>query len=129
MAQKISDRQFARALYEAVEGISKTEMQEAARNFLSVLHKAGKLGRIENIIAEFEQLAKEKEGIKTLKIESARKLDKKTLENIRSAFGDKVESEESVREDLLGGVRIRTGDTVYDASLKKQLIRLKLALS
>jgi|WetSurMetagenome_2_1015567.scaffolds.fasta_scaffold319261_2 F-type H+-transporting ATPase subunit delta len=128
MAQKISDRQFAKALYEAAEGISKSDMQEAVRNFLSVLHKAGKLGRIENIIAEFENISKEKEGIKTLKIESARKLDKKTLENIRSAFGDKVESEESVREDLLGGVRIRTGDTVYDASLKKQLIRLKLAL-
>jgi F-type H+-transporting ATPase subunit delta len=129
MAQKISDRQFAKALYEAVEGVSKSEMQEAARNFLSVLHKAGKLGRVENIIAEFELLAKEKEGIISLKIESARKLDKKTLENIKSAFGDKVESEESVHADLLGGVRIRTGDTVYDASLKKQLIRLKLALS
>jgi F-type H+-transporting ATPase subunit delta len=129
MVQKISDRQFAKALYEAVQGISKTDMQDAARNFLSALHKAGKLGRIENIITEFENISKEKEGIISLKIESARKLDKKTLENIRSAFGDKVESEESVREDLLGGVRVRTGDTVYDASIKKQLIRLKLALS
>ena len=80
------------------------------------------------IIKEFIAYAKKQEGIVSLAVTSARELDSKTLEKIKSAFGDNVESTESIDASLIGGITVRTSDKIFDASLKTQLIRLKQSL-
>ena len=60
-----------------------------------------------------------------IEIQSARKLDEKTLAGIKKVFGDSVEASESIDESLLGGVRVRTEDEILDGSLKTQLKNLR----
>ena len=77
------------------------------------------------IISEFEKYSKKQAGIIEIEIQSARKLDEKTLSGIKRVFGDNVEASESIDESLLGGVRVRTEDKILDGSLKTQLKNLR----
>lgn len=123
--KKHSNRQFAKALYEVTEGLPKNDIPEVIRNFLMMLQKNNKLKKIEHIIEEFIQYSKKQAGIQDIEIESARKLDQPTLDKIKKLFGEKSEISEKINKDLLGGVKIKIDDLVYDASLQKQLIKLK----
>lgn len=123
--KKHSNRQFAKALYEVTEGLPKNDIPEVIRNFLMMLQKNNKLKKIEHIIEEFIQYSKKQAGIKEIEVESARKLDRPTLDKIKKLFGEKSEVTEKINESLLGGVKIKIDDLVYDASLQKQLIKLK----
>ena len=123
--KKHSNRQFAKALYEVTEGLPKNDIPEVIRNFLMMLQKNNKLKKIEHIMEEFIQYSKKQAGIQDIEIESARKLDQPTLDKIKKLFGEKSEISEKINKDLLGGVKIKIDDLVYDASLQKQLIKLK----
>jgi F-type H+-transporting ATPase subunit delta len=58
---------------------------------------------------------------RTLTIESAAVLDEEMVEQIRQQFTTEgeppVEVIRNVREELIAGLRVRMGDTVYDASV------------
>ncbi|MFH1947557.1 MAG: ATP synthase F1 subunit delta [Candidatus Magasanikbacteria bacterium] len=126
---KLTNKQIALALFEATEKLSGAELDGALQRFVDLLARKQKLKQVGNIIVEFEKIAKKKEGIVEIGIKSARKLDSTTLENIKNAFGKKVEAIETVDADLLGGVTIKTEDKILDGSLKTQLSVLKLNLT
>lgn len=120
---------YARALYEATHGLSGRELAAALERFVKLLGRHQMLKKAERITAEFVAYAKKAEGIREMKIESARPLSESIVSRIKSAFGDKVEAEEKVNPGLLGGVVVQVGDTVFDASLRRQLSILKSLLS
>lgn len=65
---------------------------------------------------------------KTLEIESEEKLDKSQIEIINKTFAKSykiLKVEFLVNPLLLGGVKVRVGDMVYDYSLKNNLDQLK----
>jgi len=126
---KLTNKQIAQALFEATEKLSGADLDGALQRFVELLAKKQKLKQVGNIIAEFEKIAKKKEGIVSIEIKSARKLNSNTTDSIKNAFGDKVEVTELVDESLLGGTSIRTEDKILDGSLKTQLNKLKLKLS
>ncbi|MBU2542540.1 ATP synthase F1 subunit delta [Patescibacteria group bacterium] len=126
---KITSKQLALALFEATEKLSEADLSNALQRFVELLARKQKLKQVGNIIVEFEKIAKKKDGIVEIGIKTARKLDSATLENIKNAFGKKVEAVESVDESLIGGVSIRTEDKILDGSLKTQLSVLKSNLT
>jgi F-type H+-transporting ATPase subunit delta len=126
---KKSNRQYAQALYIVTEDLKGKSLDEALTGFVKVLVKDHKLKQANNIIAEFEKYSKEKAGIKNIEITSAFELDNKIIKKIKSTFGEKVEEETEVDENILGGIKVRVGDTILDASLKTQLNRLKQSLN
>jgi len=126
---KLTNKQIAQALFEATEKLSGADLDGALQRFVDLLAKKQRLKQIGNIIAEFEKIAKKKDGIVEIEIRSAKKLDKSTTDGIKKVFGDKVEATETVDEDLLGGITVKTEDKILDGSLKTQLNKLKLKLS
>lgn len=125
---KQSNAQFAKALYQVVKDLPKEKMPEVAKQFLSVLQKNNKLKKAEYILAEFEAYAKKQSGIKTIEIETAHPVDEKILEKIKQIFGKESEISQTINTEMLGGIKIKVDDTVYDASLKTQLHKLKQSL-
>ncbi|MFA7315136.1 MAG: F0F1 ATP synthase subunit delta, partial [Candidatus Magasanikbacteria bacterium] len=91
--------------------------------------KNKKLKQNKNIIVEFEKIIKKKQGIVEIEITSARKLDKNTLEEIKSVFAKNVESIEKIDESLIAGVKVKLEDRILDASMRTQLINLKKSLT
>ena len=126
--KKTSNFQFAKALYEITKDLPKGQLAETIRQFVLILQKNNKLKKVDYITAEFINYSKKQEGIKSIEVESARKLEQSALNKIRKIFGEKSEISEKTNKDLLGGIKIKVDDMVYDASLKTQLIKLKKSL-
>ncbi len=126
--KKVSNKQLAQALYEVTDGVKGEKLHKVIEEFAKLLARARKISRAENIIKEFEKYSKKQAGIMEIEVQSARKLDEKTLNQIKKIFGNEVEASESIDGALLGGVRVRTEDKILDGSLKTQLIQLKTKL-
>ncbi len=123
--RKQSNLQFAKALYQITEDLPKDKLPEVIKQFFVILQKHNKLKKIDYIIEEFVSYSKKQSGIKTVEVETAQKLNEKTLNKIEKIFGATSEVSQTVNKDLLGGVKIKVDDMVYDASLKTQLNKLK----
>ncbi len=130
---KISNKQYAEALYEISNELQGKELNNASEMFAKILVRDHKLKQGANIIAEFQSIAKKEAGIVELQITSARELDKKIIEQIKKVFstqggGSDVEATTNVDKNLIGGVKIKLEDKILDASVTTQLKLLKQQL-
>lgn len=126
--KKQSNRQFAQALYYVTKDLPKKDLPEAVAQFALVLQKYNKLKKADNIIEEFIAFTKKQSGIKTILVESTGKVSPAVLAKIKKTFGEESEISENINKNLLGGIKIKMDDIVFDASLKTQLSRLKTSL-
>lgn len=123
---EISNRQYARALFEALKDLKESEMEASIRTFVEILASHNKLSQINRILADFVDFwSKEREIIKA-EIVSAKVLSKDVLlalnEYIEAASGAKqVEIDTRVDESLVGGLILRRDDKIIDMSLKRRL--------
>ena len=128
MTKKISNKQFAQALFEVTKELKGEKISEAIKKFVLLLARQHKLKRAEQIIVEYEKRVKKENGEVEIVIKSARKLEKTLIEEIGSVFGRKVETKEDVDANMLGGIVVKTEDRILDGSLKTQLNQLKQSL-
>ncbi len=124
-----SPRQYAEILYEVTQDISGKLIDQAATAFVTLLAKDHSIAQANSIIDAFIKLTKEQSGVKELSVTSARELSENELQKIAGAFGKAVEVNTILDPALIGGISIRTGDTVLDGSLKTQLERLHKELT
>jgi F-type H+-transporting ATPase subunit delta len=103
------------------------------RNFLLVIVDHQRTHFLPEIIAAFQQVVRERQGITEAQISSAVELNapqkaemKSTLERLT---GKRVEPTFSLEPELLGGAVVRVGDTVYDGSLRSRLNELRARLT
>ena len=122
-------KDYALALYKATREVSAQDLKSILKQFAGLLFRAGQMKQVDEIIAELVKYDKQQAGIIDIKITSARPLTAKLVNEIKKVFGTKVESVEEVQAELIGGIKIQTEDTIFDASLKKQLQSLKQALT
>ncbi|HSR88983.1 MAG TPA: ATP synthase F1 subunit delta [Candidatus Udaeobacter sp.] len=122
---KNSNFQFAKALYEITSGLPEKDLPAAMKQFVLVLQKNNKLKKIDYIIKDFINYSKKQNGIKVITVETAKELEDSILAKIKKAFGEKSEITAVVNKNLMGGIKIKVDDMIYDASLKTQLKNLK----
>lgn len=127
--KKASNKDYAIALYDVTQNLKGRDLTQALTNFTELLAKHRVLKQADKIINEFVRYARCEEGIKDISVTSCRALAKTILQEIKKVFGDKVEATENINPGILGGIIIRTEDTIFDASLKTQLLKLKQVMS
>jgi F-type H+-transporting ATPase subunit delta len=102
-------------------------------SFIGLITKNGRERLITEIAKSFIAQLKELRGIVPVSITSATTLDSKTREviisKINSSINGKLEVEELVDKDLIGGFIVRMGDKQIDASVASQLNRMKQELT
>ena len=85
------------------------------------------------MVDRFEDLLRRERGISRAEIRSALRLEDDEREAIvarlRELTGTKIQTSEHVDEALIGGVAVRIGDTLYDASVRSRLERLRARLT
>lgn len=131
---KISAAKYAQTLFELTEGKEKNEIKKIINDFLKVLVVNNDFTKANEIINEFEKIIDKQEGIVRTKVLSANELEKESVNAISQFIKEKtdakkIEIEQEIKKDLLGGVVIRFGDKVIDASLKAKLRELKNKLT
>ncbi len=122
---KLLPQQYARILYNVTKDSSGKDLDAAVAAFIEFVKKEQAVKKMDYILKYFEKYAKEQEGIVQLDITSARKLSDHTINMITKTFGKKVEIEQSIDESIVGGVVVRSKNTVLDGSIRTQLERLK----
>ena len=83
--------------------------------------------------SHFEELVRRQRGISRAEIRSALPLsdrDRADLERtLERLAGSQVEFTETVDPSLIGGIWVRIGDRLYDASVRSRLERLRARLT
>ena len=115
----------AAALTDFVLGVCGKALSETGNNLVKVLAGAGRLTIVPEINKLYEQLRAEAEGLIEVSVTSAYELateQQATISEVMAKrLGRKVEIAHEVDESLIGGVVIRAGDTVIDASVRGRL--------
>jgi F-type H+-transporting ATPase subunit delta len=101
----------------------------AVSNFLELLVEKHRMPAIFRIRRELDSLWADANQLLPVTITSAIELDSSTVEGIGSAIGEqtgrKVELTTNVDPDVLGGIVLRVGNSILDASIRNRLEQLR----
>ena len=102
------------------------------RNFLGLLGQNGRARDLPGVIAGFEALYAKKTGVVAAEVVSAQVLSADQMKSIQSALraslGKDPEMTARVDPSILGGLKVKVGSKLFDASLKTKLDQMKFAL-
>jgi F-type H+-transporting ATPase subunit delta len=130
----ISSPQFdAEAKAAGLAGIAEAAgFHATTRKFLGLVASNRRASAIPAMIAAFERIAAADRGAISAEVTTAMPLtdaqSKALAASLRTALGKDPEIETKVDPAILGGLKVRVGSRLYDASLKSRLDSLKFAL-
>lgn len=131
--KKASARQYAQALLEVTEGQTGAELKKVVSRFAAVLAANNQLSNFEKIIKSFQVLWNKQAGVIEAELLSACQLDSETLTLLdkhlkKVAKAESIELTVDTDKEIIGGVIIKYGDKIIDASLRSRLRSLKEAI-
>ena len=116
---------------EKKDGLKKavTDADPLVLNLLELLIENHRMPVLMRIRREYDRLWDEENKLLPVTITSAVELDDKTVKQIGDRIGEqtgrKVELSSNVDPDVLGGLVVRVGNTVLDASIRHRLEQLR----
>lgn len=114
-------------------GICGEELDGVARNLLVILVRNDRLSVVPHILELYEQLREEYENIVEASVDSAFALSDEQLASLVARLerrtGRKVQATVAIAPELIGGVTVKIGDDVWDASVRGQLNNMATALT
>ena len=121
---KVTEQQLADFINEICAG----ELSSSQKNFISILIEAERIIIAPDIAKLFEQSKAAAEGLSEVDVVSAYALNDAQINEISASvskrIGKNVDVNASEDKELIGGVVIRVGDAVIDASIKGRLKEL-----
>jgi len=103
------------------------------RNFMAVIIDHRRIGMLDDIVRVFETELDAQLGFAEVQVSSARPLSAQEQREVESRVermtGKKVRATYVSNPELLGGVVVRVGDTIYDGSVRGQLEKMRQELS
>ena len=110
----------------------KAKFNATTKKFLGLLAQNGRARDLPAVIAGFEARYAKHAGIVAAEVVSAQPLDAKQLSAIKAALnaslGKAPELTARVDPSILGGLKVKVGSKLFDASLKTKLDQMKFAL-
>jgi F-type H+-transporting ATPase subunit delta len=108
------------------------KFQDVTRKFLGLMAQNRRSAAITSAIAAFEALAAAERGVVSAEVTTAVKLtaaqEAGLKAALRQALGKDPDMETNVDPAILGGLKVRVGSRLYDASLRSKLDSLRFAL-
>jgi F-type H+-transporting ATPase subunit delta len=112
-----------------VARLLKRRVAQPVVNLVRLLARRGRTEMLPAISREFHRLLNEKRGIVEAVVTSAKPLAPTDRDAVRKTVeamtGAKVELHAEVDESLIGGLTVRVGDRLLDASIRGRLERLR----
>jgi F-type H+-transporting ATPase subunit delta len=117
-----------RIIRRAMSGVSKE-----ALNLVLLMIRRGRPGAVPRTVEHFETLLRRERGISLAEVRTALPLDERERtaleQRLQQLTGNTIEMNEVVDESLIGGIAVRIGDELYDASVRSRLERLRARLT
>jgi len=112
-----------------IRSIFGEKIHELTLKFMAIITQNNREGLIQEIASQFLELYKEFNNIISAGIQTAVKIDSETREKVLQVLRDqtkaKIELDETVSEELLGGFVLSFDDKQYDASILRQIKNLR----
>lgn len=112
-----------------VDTLLAKRLPEPVLKLVGLLVQRGKIDRLAAVEAEYRRLLNRERGVVEALATSATPLDKAAIqalaEKVARMTGRTVDLRVEVDEALIGGLTVRVGDTLYDASVRGRLERLR----
>jgi F-type H+-transporting ATPase subunit delta len=109
------------------------DVSREALALLLLMVRRGRPGAIGRMIEHFGELLRRERGIALAEVRTALPLDdeqrRAVTDRLAELTGEKVEMDEVVDEALIGGIAVRIGDRLYDASVRSRLERLRARMT
>jgi len=119
---------FDEVLGASANGADNSNAKRAFNSFLTVLMHYRRLPLLPEITVQFETLRRASEQRLKVSVTSAVEMAPSQIEKLavrlREKFGTEIEMETGVDSDLIGGLVVRAGDKVIDASVRGRLEQL-----
>lgn len=116
---------YAQALAESVAAAKPAQEAKIVKNFLALVQKNGDAAHLYKIVEEAARMARAKAGVRKVTLETARTLDKRQRDILKTFIKPGDISEEKINAELIAGVNIIIdGERRFDGSLKGKLDRL-----
>lgn len=108
----------------------KIGVEGVAADFLNVVFKNRKAGHFNDIYQEFVSLTKAHKNILQIEVISATEINADSLNKIKEVIakqhdGKEIEISQTVKSNILGGIQIKIGSNLIDASVKSQLDQIE----
>jgi F-type H+-transporting ATPase subunit delta len=98
-------------------------------NFLEALLERHRMPAIFRIRAAYEQMWEEENRLLPVQVTSAVELDEQTINSIGERIGQqtgrKIELSSEVDDSIIGGIVLRVGNVILDASIRNRLEQLR----
>jgi F-type H+-transporting ATPase subunit delta len=111
---------------------AKAKFHATTKKFLGLLAANGRVAILPQVIAGFAELSAKARGVVSAQVTTAVALtaaqSKGVAASLRTALGQDPEIETRVDPSILGGIKVRVGSRLFDASLRSKLDSLKFAL-
>jgi F-type H+-transporting ATPase subunit delta len=99
------------------------------KNFLELLIEKHRMPAIFRVRRELDAMWQRENKLLPVEITSAIELDKSTVKHIGDRIGEqtgqKIELTATVEPDILGGIVVRVGNSIIDASIRARLEQLR----
>lgn len=103
-----------------------------ANNFLAVLARNGRKRELRNVIRAFRRLAADHRGVTSAEVVTARPLNDDQVARLKAQLreraGREVTIDARIDQSILGGIVIKLGSEMIDASIRTKLNRLASAM-
>jgi F-type H+-transporting ATPase subunit delta len=112
--------------------IAKVGVSDLTRRFIGTVARNRRLFALNTIIHAFHAMLAERRGELTAEVTAAKPLSPAQIEAVSNALrgsaGTKIQVDVKVDPKLLGGLKVKVGSRLIDASLATKLQRLQLAM-
>ena len=131
---KLTPKVLAQLLLELTEEKSEAEIQKVLKEFVPFVARKRMLGKMNEIIVEYRKLYNKKHSITEATVTLISRLEENVRLKLRETLKKKYNAKEvhmleKVDARLIGGMKVRVDDMVYDMSIKKVLTQLENALT
>jgi F-type H+-transporting ATPase subunit delta len=110
----------------------KAKFETTTKNFLGLLAQNGRARDLGSVITSFEALYAKHTGVVAAEVVSTQALTAAQLKTITTALttalGKNPEITTRIDPSILGGLKVKVGSKLFDASLKTKLDQMKFAL-
>jgi F-type H+-transporting ATPase subunit delta len=116
---------------EKEEGLDKvvSDADPIFRNFLQLLIEKHRMPAVFRVRRTFDELWRQENQLLPVEITSAVELDESTVKQIGDRIGEqtdqKIDLSARVEPDILGGIVVRVGNSIIDASIRARLEQLR----
>jgi len=131
---KVTVTQYAKTLHESTRGKSQKEISGIISGFVKILAKNNQIKNSGKIIATFSDIYNKENKIVEAEVVSARKLESSQSHKVEKYIKEKYQAKKVflkniIDEKIKGGIIVKVGDELMDASVSRQLQSLRSNLT